>query len=91
MKNALGGVAGGFDEEEETMKHMRLAAFVAAIAMVGGTVLSGDLDIQALQAKLAAQEARLNDLQAKIGGGKADAPASVLSARKNATLRIGGT
>jgi hypothetical protein len=59
--------------------------------MVGGTVLSGDLDIQALQAKLAAQEARLNDLQAKIGGGSGGSAANVTSIRKNAKVTIGGT
>jgi hypothetical protein len=58
--------------------------------MVGGTVLSGDLDIQALQAKLAAQEARLNDLQAKIGGGSGGSAANVTSIRKNAKVTIGG-
>jgi hypothetical protein len=57
---------------------------------VGGTVLSGDLDIQALQAKLAAQEARLNDLQAKIGGGSGGSAANVTSIRKNAKVTIGG-
>jgi hypothetical protein len=49
------------------------------------------LDIQALQAKLAAQEARLNDLQAKIGGGSGGTAANVTSIRKNAKVTIGGT
>jgi hypothetical protein len=49
------------------------------------------LDIQALQAKLAAQEARLNDLQAKIGGGSGGTAANVTSLNKNARVTIGGT
>ena len=72
------------------MKLMRLAMWVAIFAIVGGSVYAGDMDVQALQAKLAAQEARLNDLQAKMGSGGGGAPAGVLTARKNATLTIGG-
>ncbi len=72
------------------MKLMRLVTCVAAFAVVGGIALSGDMDIRALQAKLAAQEARLNDLQAKIGSGSSSAPANITSMRKNAKVTIGG-
>lgn len=73
------------------MKQMRLAMWVAVFALLGGIAISGDMDIQALQAKLAAQEARLNDLQAKMNskGGAAEAD-SILSLRKNAVVKIGG-
>ncbi len=75
------------------MKSMRLAACVAVFALVGGIAFSQDMDIRALQAKLAAQEARLNDLQSKmsyagnVGGGTAD---NVVSLRKNGKVTIGG-
>lgn len=73
------------------MKHMRLAMWVAVFALVGGIAISGDMDIQALQAKLQAQEARLNDLQAKMNSSAGAAEAdSVLSIRKNAIVKIGG-
>ncbi len=54
-------------------------------------VYAEDMDIRALQAKLAAQEARLNDLQSKMGSGSAETPASVISMRKNAKVTIGGS
>lgn len=83
---------GGVHEEEEAMKCMRLAMCVAVFALIGGIAFSEDMDIRALQAKLAAQEARLNDLQAKMnyskGGGEAE---GVVSIRKNAVVTIGGT
>jgi len=74
------------------MKRMRLAMGVAAFALLGGVVMAGDLDVQALQAKLAAQEARLNDLQAKIGSAsvQSGAASGVTSIRKNAKVTIGG-
>ena len=82
---------GGVHEEEEIMKLMRLAICVAVFAVVGGIAVSED--IEALQAKVAAQEARLNDLQAKMnssrsGGGDAD---GIVSLRKNAVVTLGGT
>ena len=74
------------------MNRMRLAMCVAVFAMIGGIAVSQDMDISALQAKLAAQEARLNDLQAKMnqrsGGSEA---VGVTSIRKNAVVTIGGT
>ncbi len=69
------------------MKFMRLAACAVAFA---GMVYAEDMDIKALQAKLAAQEARLNDLQAKMGSGSAATPANITSLRKNAKVTIGG-
>lgn len=74
------------------MKLMRLAAWVAVFAVIGGSVFAQEnMDIRAMQAKLAAQEARLNDLQAKMnsssGGGTAD---NVVSLRKNGKVTIGG-
>ncbi len=73
------------------MRFLRLAACAAAFAVVGGMAVAEDMDIRALQAKLAAQEARLNDLQAKMGsGGAAATPANITSIRKNAKVTIGG-
>ncbi len=74
------------------MNRMRLAMCVAVFALVGGIAFSQDMDIRALQAKLAAQEARLNDLQSKMSyagnaGGTAD---NVVSLRKNGKVTIGG-
>ena len=75
------------------MKLMRLAMCVAVFALVGGIAVSEDMDIKALQAKLAAQEARLNDLQAKMGAAACedDTPKNIVSMRKNAKVTIGGT
>ncbi|MCC8179729.1 MAG: hypothetical protein LIP23_02285 [Planctomycetes bacterium] len=88
------------------MKLMRLAMCVAVFALVGGIAMAEDLDVQALQARLAAQEARLNDLQAKVGGGSSSAyafaasagscdfteiPEGILSIEKNAVVTLGGT
>lgn len=75
------------------MKLMRLALCAAAFAMIGGIAMSEDMDIRALQAKLAAQEARINDLQAKMNQGKSDGGAAkgVTSIRKNAVVTLGGT
>ncbi len=76
------------------MKLMRLAMCVAAFALVGGTVMSEDMDVRALQAKLAAQEARLNDLQAKMYGTGCETQnvaEGLTSLRKNAVVTIGGT
>lgn len=77
------------------MKLMRLAMCVAIFAVVGGKALSSEeyIDISALQAKLAAQEARLNDLQAKMGSGSKDeggTAKNITSMRKNAKVTIGG-
>lgn len=70
---------------------------MAVIAVAGGEGISGDLgdvDIQGLQAKLAAQEARLSDLEAKmfeIGSGDDSVVVDgITSLRKNATVTIGG-
>ncbi len=76
------------------MKLMRLAMCVAVFALVGGSVLSEDMDVRALQAKLAAQEARLNDLQAKMYGTGCETQnvaEGLTSLRKNAVVTIGGT
>ncbi|MCC8165945.1 MAG: hypothetical protein LIQ31_07300 [Planctomycetes bacterium] len=76
------------------MKLMRLAMCVAVFALVGGSVLSEDMDVRALQAKLAAQEARLNDLQAKMystGCETENVAEGLTSLRKNAVVTIGGT
>ncbi|MDR1744284.1 MAG: hypothetical protein LBS30_00860 [Planctomycetota bacterium] len=73
------------------MKLMRLAVCAAVFALTCGIVLSED--VASLQAKLAAQEARLNDLQAKMysnGGAACDAPEAITSLRKNATVTVGG-
>ncbi len=78
------------------MKLMRLA-MVAAFAVAGGIAVAEDyVDIGAMQAKLAAQEARLNDLQAKIYGDACGEKEKVIadgltSLRKNAVVTIGGT
>jgi hypothetical protein len=67
---------------------------VAAFAVVGKIALSEDIDVRSLQQKLAAQEARLNDLQAKVNAGAYASGSEVegiLSANKNAVLTIGGT
>jgi hypothetical protein len=67
---------------------------VVVFAVVGKIALSEDIDVRSLQRKLAAQESRLNDLQAKVNasayasGGDAE---GILSANKNAVLTIGGT
>ena len=84
----------GIHEEEEIMKLMRLAMCVAVFALVGGIALSEDMDVRALQAKLAAQEARLNDLQAKMystGGSSDNVADGITSLRKNAVVTLGGT
>lgn len=73
------------------MKLMRLAVCAAVFALMGGIVLGED--VAALQAKLAAQEARLNDLQAKmnnVGVASCAAPEAITSLRKNATVTVGG-
>lgn len=73
------------------MKLMRLAVCAAVFALMGGIVLGED--VAALQAKLAAQEARLNDLQAKMynsGAASCEAPEAITSLRKNATVTVGG-
>lgn len=76
------------------MKLMRLAICVAAFAVVGGMAIAEDMDVKALQAKLAAQEARLNDLQAKMYGAACDEGTvadGITSLRKNAVVTLGGT
>ena len=72
------------------MKVMRLAMCVAVFALIGGIATSGDMDISALQAKLAAQEARLNDLQSKVNYSRGGEIEGVISMRKNAVVTIGG-
>ena len=76
------------------MRVMRLALCAAAFAIVVGVAVSEDMDIRALQAKLAAQEARLNDLQAKMGAADCDEGVvadGITTLRKNATITLGGT
>ena len=76
------------------MKLMRLAMCVAAFALVGGKAISEDMDVKALQAKLAAQEARLNDLQAKMYSASCEDEKVIAdgltSIRKNAVVTLGG-
>ncbi|MCD8349335.1 MAG: hypothetical protein LUC93_01820 [Planctomycetaceae bacterium] len=75
------------------MKRIGLA-MVAIFALVGGIAFAEDMDVRALQAKLAAQEARLNDLQAKMYGASCDeqnVADGITSLRKNAVVTIGGT
>ncbi|MCD8138811.1 MAG: hypothetical protein LUE17_03365, partial [Planctomycetaceae bacterium] len=74
------------------MKRIGLA-MVAIFALVGGIAFAEDMDVRALQAKLAAQEARLNDLQAKMYGAACDEGTvadGITSLRKNAVVTIGG-
>lgn len=68
---------------------------VCAVAVVlAGVAAAEDIDIRALQAKLAAQEALLSDIEAKMGengdGDKPGVPDGMTSLRKNATVTIGG-
>ncbi|MCD8349336.1 MAG: hypothetical protein LUC93_01825 [Planctomycetaceae bacterium] len=75
------------------MKRIGLA-MVAIFALVGGIAFAEDMDVRALQAKLAAQEARLNDLQAKMYGAACDESVvadGITSLRKNAVVTLGGT
>ncbi len=77
------------------MKFMRLAMCVAAFAVIGKVALSEDVDVRALQAKLAAQEARLADLQSRVNYNEANAnyagaPEAIVSLNKNACVTIGG-
>ena len=76
------------------MKLMRLAICVATFAVIGGFAIAEDMDVRALQAKLAAQEARLNDLQAKMystGCEEGTVADGITTLRKNATITLGGT
>lgn len=69
---------------------MRRALVLVLFLLLFGVGYSGEsIDIQAIQAKLAAQEARLNDMEAK-NEKPATAPEGVTSLRKNATVTIGG-
>lgn len=77
------------------MKLMRLAMVVAVFALVGGKAIAEDswANYGELHAKLAAQEARLNDLHAKMYGSDCEGPAApegITSLRKNAVVTIGG-
>lgn len=75
------------------MKLMRLAMCMAVFALVGGRAIAEDVDVQALQSKMAAQEAFLNDLEAKMHGAGCEGPAApegITSLRKNAVVTIGG-
>ncbi len=74
------------------MKRIGLA-MVAIFALVGGIAIAEDMDVRALQAKLAAQEARLNDLQAKMYGAAYDEKVvadGITSLRKKAVVTLGG-
>lgn len=72
---------------------LKAAIVVAfAFAVVAGGARSEDMDIRELAAKLAAQEAMMADIEAKLasseeGGNAADA---ITSLRKNATVTLGG-
>ena len=83
----------GVHEEEEKMKLMRLAMCVAAFAVLGKIAMSEDIDVRALQAKIQAQEQRLNDLNAKLGASKVVVGENegLVSINKNAVVTIGGT
>lgn len=77
------------------MNRIHLAAYVAtAVVVFCGVTLAGDIDIQALQAKLAAQEANLLDFEAKVfgdgGEGQPIVAGELTSLRKNAVVTIGG-
>ena len=78
------------------MKIMRLALCVVAFAVVGKLAMAEDVDVRTLMAQLADQEARMNDLQAKLDFNDANAniagaPEGILSIRKNAVVTVGGT
>ncbi len=73
------------------------AVFMAVAVLLGGGVVMAEdwVDLGALQAKLAAQEARLNDLQAKLEGDACAEKEKVVadgitSIRKNAVVTVGG-
>ncbi len=77
------------------MKLFRLAMCMAVFAVVGEIALSEEVDVRALQAKLAAQEARLADLQSRLSYSDANAnydgaPEAIVSLNKNACVTIGG-
>lgn len=76
------------------MKHLYMIFCVAVFTAVCGIAVAEDMDVKALQAKLAAQEARLNDLQAKMYAANCDEGTvadGLTSLRKNAVVTIGGT
>lgn len=78
------------------MNGMRQAILCALVVLAAsGGVAAEDGDIRSLQAKLAAQEARLNELQARMGsaatrGHGAGAPSAILGIGKQASVTIGG-
>lgn len=78
--------------EGTRMKYAWMLLWIASLTTLGGVARSGEMDVEALRARLEAQEARLNDLQAKMSANpKADGGAEgVLSLRKNAVVTVGG-
>lgn len=61
----------------------------ALLFVLGATSLAAEIDIDAIQRRLDANAAAINDLDAKLGTVRT-APEGVLSLRKNATVTIGG-
>ena len=77
------------------MQWIRYAFVALLVAAIGGIPsFSADMDVRTLQAKMAAQEAGLNDLEAKLrsgaGGRHGDAADGITSLRKNAVVTVGG-
>lgn len=79
------------------MNFLRIAVYTVIVACLGAVALAGDVDIRSLQAKIAAQDALLKDLESKTnrstGYANANydgAPEGIISLNKNATVTIGG-
>lgn len=70
----------------------RVAFALAAIAFVASSAFAEDMDVRALAAKLAAQEARMSDLEAKMAykACEENVADAITSIRKNATVTLGG-
>ena len=70
---------------------MRKFAVCAFAALIGWAGMASAVDVRELQAKLAAQEAALNDIEAKMSAENGDGtPEQMTSMRKNAKVTIGG-
>ncbi len=79
------------------MNILRVMVYTVIVAAFSTVVYGEDVDIRSLQAKIAAQDALLKDLESKtnrsIGYANAnydDAPEGIISLNKNATVTIGG-
>ena len=78
------------------MKLLRLVMCAAAFAIVEKMAFAEDIDIRAVQAKLAESESRLAGLQDRVkpktaNANIAGAPDAILSINKNAVVSVGGT